>query len=186
MAGSGFQAWAPNVAKTVVGSVGFSAIAGGVGAELTGGEFWKGAVIGATVAGLNHLMHNATDGDGDGDRNPKQDKPLSKGEIDKLKKAGWDHSDKGDGGGKIDLYKDKRGNVYEKAKGNKGPGEPIGVNLNNLKLTSVNSQTGWNLESMRNHISTVTGLTGAALTAYIIISEGSRFIFPVRNLSPIP
>jgi len=65
------------------------------------------------------------------ERNPKQDKLLSKGEIKNLKeKWGWDHSDKGRGGGKRDLYKDKDGNVYEKAKGNKGPGEPIGINLN--------------------------------------------------------
>lgn len=65
------------------------------------------------------------------ERNPKQDKLLSKGEIKKLQEEyGWDHSDKGRGGGKKDLYKDKDGNVYEKAKGNKGPGEPIGVNLN--------------------------------------------------------
>ncbi len=63
-------------------------------------------------------------------RNPKQDKLLTPGEIKKLKENGWDHSDKGPGGGKIDLYKDKQGNVYEKAKGNKGPGEPIGVNVN--------------------------------------------------------
>ena len=65
------------------------------------------------------------------ERNPKQDKILTPGEIKKLKEDfGWDHSDKGRGGGKIDLYKDKEGNVYEKAKGNKGPGEPIGINLN--------------------------------------------------------
>jgi len=66
------------------------------------------------------------------DRNPKQDKLLTPGEIKRLKEAGWDHSDKGNGGGKIDLYKDKEGNVYEKGKGNKGPGEPTGYNLNNL------------------------------------------------------
>lgn len=57
LAGSGFQAWAPNVANTGIGTIGFSAVAGGIGAELTGGEFWKGAVIGATVAGLNHSLH---------------------------------------------------------------------------------------------------------------------------------
>jgi hypothetical protein len=32
---------------------------------------------------------------------------------------------------------------------------------------------------------TITGLTGAALIAYLIISEGSR-LFPPRNLVPIP
>ena len=36
-------------------------------------------------------------------------------------------------GGKIDLYKDEDGNVYEKAKGNKGPGEKIDYNLKDLR-----------------------------------------------------
>ena len=66
-----------------------------------------------------------------------QDKRLSPGEIKKLKDAGWDHSEKGvngKGGGQKDLWKDKNGNVYEKPKNGKGPGEPIGVNLNNLSV----------------------------------------------------
>lgn len=32
----------------------------------------------------------------------------------------------------------------------------------------------------------VTGLTGAALVTYLIISEGSRILFPPRNLVPVP
>jgi hypothetical protein len=65
-------------------------------------------------------------------RNPAQDKPLSKGEIEKLKRNGWDHSDKGKRGGKTDLYKDKDGNIYQKPKGGAGEGEPIGININDL------------------------------------------------------
>ncbi|MBZ5858566.1 polymorphic toxin type 33 domain-containing protein [Flavihumibacter profundi] len=65
-------------------------------------------------------------------RNPKQDKLLTPGEIEKLKKNGWDHSDKGKRGGQTDLYKDKEGNVYQKPKGGKGSGEPIGININDL------------------------------------------------------
>jgi RHS repeat-associated protein len=65
-------------------------------------------------------------------RNPAQDKPLSKGEIEKLKRNGWDHSDKGKRGGRTDLYKDKDGNIYQKPKGGAGEGEPIGINLNDL------------------------------------------------------
>lgn len=52
-------------------------------------------------------------------RNSSQDKKLSPGEIKKLKEAGWDHGEKGvngKGGGPKDLYKDKKGNVYEKPK----------------------------------------------------------------------
>ena len=51
-----------------VGAVGtyFSgAVFGGVGAELSGGEFWKGAATGAIIAGLNHLAHIADPPDED-------------------------------------------------------------------------------------------------------------------------
>ena len=32
----------------------------------------------------------------------------------------------------------------------------------------------------------LTGLTGAALGVYVVVSEGSRVIFPPRNLIPVP
>ncbi|PUZ19584.1 toxin 33 [Chitinophaga costaii] len=68
-------------------------------------------------------------------RNPSQDKKLTPGEIEKLKEKGvWDHHDK-DFGSRFDLYKDRKGNVYEKPKGGLGPGDPIGINLNNLFST---------------------------------------------------
>lgn len=38
--------------------VAFGALSGGVGAELSGGNFWQGAVTGGIVAGLNHVMHS--------------------------------------------------------------------------------------------------------------------------------
>lgn len=37
--------------------IAFGALSGGIGAELSGGNFWEGAVIGGVVAGLNHAMH---------------------------------------------------------------------------------------------------------------------------------
>jgi hypothetical protein len=40
-----------------VGAIGFGALSGGVGAELTGGNFWQGAVTGGIVAGLNGVLH---------------------------------------------------------------------------------------------------------------------------------
>ncbi|MDC8106503.1 hypothetical protein MTQ00_18450 [Chryseobacterium sp. B21-037] len=40
-----------------MGTIAFGALAGGIGSELTGGNFWQGAVIGGIVAGLNHAMH---------------------------------------------------------------------------------------------------------------------------------
>ncbi|QOR73761.1 hypothetical protein IMZ16_09660 [Cruoricaptor ignavus] len=44
-------------ASSAVGTVAFGALSGGIGAELSGGNFWQGAVIGGIVAGLNHAMH---------------------------------------------------------------------------------------------------------------------------------
>ena len=38
-----------------IGTVGSSALSGGVGAELTGGDFWRGAATGAIVGAFNHL-----------------------------------------------------------------------------------------------------------------------------------
>ncbi|KUG57425.1 hypothetical protein AVL62_13455 [Serinicoccus chungangensis] len=40
--------------------------------------------------------------------------------------------------------------------------------------------------SFMEEMEAITGLTGAALVTYIIISEGSRFVFPPRNLVPVP
>jgi hypothetical protein len=42
-----------NSASTIL----FGAISGGVGARVSGGNFWEGAGIGALVAGLNHSLH---------------------------------------------------------------------------------------------------------------------------------
>jgi hypothetical protein len=39
-------------------TVSSGAVAGGVGAEISGGNFWDGARNGAISAGLNHAMHN--------------------------------------------------------------------------------------------------------------------------------
>lgn len=39
----------------------FGSISGGAGAELTGGNFWQGAVTGLVVSGLNHLAHSEND-----------------------------------------------------------------------------------------------------------------------------
>lgn len=40
--------------------------------------------------------------------------------------------------------------------------------------------------SLMDEISTITGLTGTALVIYLLLSEGSRVLFPPRNLIPIP
>jgi hypothetical protein len=44
--------------NSTLGNYAFSGLAGGVGAELTGGNFWEGAAIGLMTTGLNHLQQN--------------------------------------------------------------------------------------------------------------------------------
>ncbi|MFZ4457074.1 MAG: T6SS effector amidase Tae4 family protein [Bacteroidales bacterium] len=59
LGGSAFQSIAGEAAASSLwGTVGFSALSGGVGAELSGGDFLKGAATGAIVGLLNH-GHNA-------------------------------------------------------------------------------------------------------------------------------
>ena len=55
---SAFGAIAQGAANSTVGTVLFGAVSGGIGAELTGGNFWQGALIGGIVAGLNHKLHD--------------------------------------------------------------------------------------------------------------------------------
>ncbi len=57
MASSGFQSFDTKFANSKWGGASFGALSGGVGAELSGGNFWRGAGQGATVALLNHYGH---------------------------------------------------------------------------------------------------------------------------------
>lgn len=54
---SAFSMSAGSFSESGVGKVLFGAVSGGVGSELSGGNFWEGVVIGGMVAGLNHAMH---------------------------------------------------------------------------------------------------------------------------------
>ena len=79
------------------------------------------------------ILQQSGEGDhaGKEDRNPAQDKPLSKGEIKALEDGKVDVHDLKGGKqtGQSDLYKDKQGNIYVKPKGGVGPGEPTGLNI---------------------------------------------------------
>ncbi|WP_370901325.1 T6SS effector amidase Tae4 family protein [Chryseobacterium gossypii] len=59
---SAFSAVAGKFASSAVGVIASGAVLGGVGSELTGGNFWQGAAIGGVVAGLNHAMHQMGNG----------------------------------------------------------------------------------------------------------------------------
>lgn len=68
------------------------------------------------------------------DRDWQQDKLLSSGEIAKLKQSEIDVHDLkgGRSASKLDLYKDRDGNIYIKPKGGSGAGEPTGLNINDF------------------------------------------------------
>jgi len=63
-----------------------------------------------------------------------EDKKLTPGEIKKLKGKGIDPEalKGGKGTGKLDLFKDRKGNIKVKPKDGSGPGEPTGININDL------------------------------------------------------
>ncbi len=71
----GGQAWGATMnglglnqfAGSIAGQVTFGALSGGIGAELTGGNFWTGAITGGIVAGFNGALHN-----GGGDPKPNK------------------------------------------------------------------------------------------------------------------
>ncbi|MBP7174157.1 MAG: hypothetical protein KBA33_08855 [Cloacibacterium sp.] len=54
----GASGWSSAFGKSGGSMIAFGALAGGVGAELTGGNFWQGAITGGIVAGLNHAAHS--------------------------------------------------------------------------------------------------------------------------------
>ncbi len=45
-----------------LGQIGGSALAGGVASKMSGGDFWRGAAVGATVAAFNHAAHAGVEG----------------------------------------------------------------------------------------------------------------------------
>ncbi|MFZ4400623.1 MAG: T6SS effector amidase Tae4 family protein [Bacteroidales bacterium] len=56
IAGSAFMMYGGEFANSAIGNYAFSGVAGGIGAELTGGDFWQGVAMGIMTAGLNHLQ----------------------------------------------------------------------------------------------------------------------------------
>jgi len=84
-----------------------------------------------TVTGwLFRPVYNSDTTDGpDENRNWRQDKPLSDGEIRALERHEIDPHDYKDDATQ-DLYKDRQGNIYVKPKNGQCPGEPTGLNIN--------------------------------------------------------
>ena len=69
--------WSSVIGTSGGSMIAFGALAGGIGAELSGGNFWQGVVIGGIVAGLNHAMHKMSGFDnGEDPRKPLRSKRL--------------------------------------------------------------------------------------------------------------
>ncbi len=79
-----FTAAAGKFASSAVGTIASGAVIGGVGSELTGGNFWQGALIGGVVAGFNHVMHKMT-GFGDDDEIIKKLTPAQRKQLEQIK-----------------------------------------------------------------------------------------------------
>ena len=78
-------------------------------------------------------MAEIISGNSEEERNWRQDKLLTKQEIERLKIAGIDiHEIKNEEKSKKDLYKDRDGNIYVKPKGGMSPGEPTNLNINDF------------------------------------------------------
>jgi len=115
MAGSMFQGVSPKFANSTAGMIGFSGVAGGVTAELTGGDFLKGFATGITIGALNHAMHSAL---GNGGDDPPEKRTQGKGN--KLRGGSQKQRD-----ADLNKYPKEFGEWYHKnTKDYKLPGQP--------------------------------------------------------------
>ncbi|MDA1314581.1 MAG: polymorphic toxin type 33 domain-containing protein [Acidobacteria bacterium] len=133
-------------------NAGGTAAAGGAALSLTGGGAVVGApavVAGATAVGIGssqvalgfgNLLAAAKNTEPTDTEGSTQDKRLTKGDIEELKKAGVDPEKlKADtlgtnkGISRFDLFKDKRGEIFVKPKSGDGPGEPTGQNIKKMR-----------------------------------------------------
>lgn len=103
----------------------FSA-AGAIEGGITG--FGMGASLDAAI----HLSKADRSSSSGGRQSRPERQRLSAGEIKKLKNAGIDPEEVKEFDGKADLFKDKSGDIYVHPKDGSGPGEPTGININNL------------------------------------------------------
>ncbi|MBK9256466.1 MAG: hypothetical protein IPM42_13345 [Saprospiraceae bacterium] len=159
-------------------------LGGGIGSAMSGGNFWQGLGQGIAVGAFNHALHNGLNGGPD-------DPPSSED----FKKSPPNHPDYKAPKSGPRWIKDKnnqRGYGWEDSKcrvwiptdhkGSHAPHWDVQRPGGYDKVYPIQFRTP--SISFRDKIAIATGLTGTALTVYIIISEGSRII-PARNLIPI-
>lgn len=58
--GSSFNMFAPAIASSNIGGAAFATLSGGLGAEISGGDFLEGATLGLMNYSLNHMRHDLT------------------------------------------------------------------------------------------------------------------------------
>jgi hypothetical protein len=160
---SAFGAVAGKFASSAVGTIAFGAVAGGIGSELTGGNFWQGALIGGVVAGFNHVMHKMDSSELDVDKNPDRKKKRQSGKekkvlkgkivkvsldiVDGLSKTNGLNSSKllgtaGDISGKAAPLLEVGINVYSYKSGLTGPGEFLYDTVGTGTSLYVGAETG--------------------------------------------
>lgn len=171
--------------QSLWGTVVISSVSGGIGSYIGGARSTEdilfGMATGAIVGALNHAMHVQSEDESEGDtsledmkKNPPKhpDYKSPKGgdrKVNHPRGKGWI-----DNKGKVWIPEDHNGNEapHWDVQPRKGPGYE--------KVYPLSADP-----SMRDRIGQLVGLSGAALTIYIVISEGSR-LFPPRNLIPVP
>ena len=162
-----------------------SATSGGLTSLIGGGSFWQGFGTGFTVAAFNHALHSGLSGGPDDPPSSEDFKKNPPNHPDyKAPKTGprWvkdKNNNRGYG------WEDSKGRVWIPTDhdGSHAPHWDVQRPGGYDKVYPIQFKTP-NI-SFREKIAIATGLTGTALTVYLIISEGSR-IFPPRNLIPIP
>lgn len=83
------------ISQSAYGIIGFGALSGGIGSELTDGNFWQGAITGGVVAGLNHVMHRIGIAEDDQDSfSSKSSKNLTQKEFNEYIKTNSEQLDK--------------------------------------------------------------------------------------------
>jgi RHS repeat-associated protein len=112
-------------------------VTAGTAAAEAGHLFFPDSTADDDVVGSPTISQSVSDSEssrsgGDGcPGSSKQDKKLTRGEIERLKRAGHDPHDLKEHGNS-DLYKRPNGEIVEKPKPGRGQGEPVGVNIKDI------------------------------------------------------
>ncbi len=112
-------------------------VTAGTAAAEAGNLFFPDSTADDDVVGSPTISQSVSDSEssrsgGDGcPGSSKQDKKLTRGEIERLKRAGHDPHDLKEHGNS-DLYKRPNGEIVEKPKPGRGQGEPVGVNIKDV------------------------------------------------------